>query len=473
MAAGGSAPELFTSICGVFFSESDVGFGTIVGSAVFNVLFVIGLCAVASNTVSSVDPAAYYIFGLGCLALFVADQEVEHWEAAILFVEYLGYVTVMRYNETLQGAATRLFRSKAVSPECNDRARLRAEKVRETARVMFSIKQELWRAAKLGKFSSATQAAVNNFRQLTAGTGKLKALASFVLRQKSEMGGQVRDSVIKVASKPRLPGSPRVQDHAQNEVAIQEVAEKSQETDPDETAKREEQKEEEKEGEEEEEEGGVFDVPDNLQGQIIYWVLLPINVWLAFTIPNCNAKYWKDKWDKIFLVTFFMSLVSIMLFSYFMVWWAAIIGQVIGISDTIMGLTLLAAGTSIPDALSSVYMARAGEGDMAVSSSIGSNVFDILVGLPLPWYARRRGRWKWRIDSRLKARPSHLLRLMKTVLVDFDSTVTVHSEYVVAQVGSDWEGGKEAAELDRHHETALFRLLQTHRCSCCSAWWPP
>jgi len=44
MAAGGSAPELATSFVGVF-KRSDVGFGTIVGSAVFNVLFVIGMCA--------------------------------------------------------------------------------------------------------------------------------------------------------------------------------------------------------------------------------------------------------------------------------------------------------------------------------------------------------------------------------------------------------------------------------------------
>ena len=44
MAAGGSAPELFTSMIGTF-QRSAVGFGTIVGSAVFNVLFVIGLCA--------------------------------------------------------------------------------------------------------------------------------------------------------------------------------------------------------------------------------------------------------------------------------------------------------------------------------------------------------------------------------------------------------------------------------------------
>merc|ERR1719359_2326851 len=49
-----------------------------------------------------------------------------------------------------------------------------------------------------------------------------------------------------------------------------------------------------------------------------------------------------------------------------------------------MGLTILASGTSIPDALSSMYMAKEGRGDMAISSSIGSNVFDILVGLPVP-----------------------------------------------------------------------------------------
>jgi len=50
MAAGGSAPELFTSLIGTF-KESEVGFGTIVGSAVFNVLFVIGMCALFSKEV--------------------------------------------------------------------------------------------------------------------------------------------------------------------------------------------------------------------------------------------------------------------------------------------------------------------------------------------------------------------------------------------------------------------------------------
>ncbi|XP_029462876.1 sodium/potassium/calcium exchanger 2-like [Rhinatrema bivittatum] len=51
-----------------------------------------------------------------------------------------------------------------------------------------------------------------------------------------------------------------------------------------------------------------------------------------------------------------------------------------------MGLTILAAGTSIPDLITSVIVARKGLGDMAVSSSVGSNIFDITVGLPLPWF---------------------------------------------------------------------------------------
>lgn len=51
MAAGSSAPELFTSIIGVFIAKGDVGVGTIVGSAVFNILVIIGLCAMFAGSV--------------------------------------------------------------------------------------------------------------------------------------------------------------------------------------------------------------------------------------------------------------------------------------------------------------------------------------------------------------------------------------------------------------------------------------
>lgn len=57
-----------------------------------------------------------------------------------------------------------------------------------------------------------------------------------------------------------------------------------------------------------------------------------------------------------------------------------------------MGLTFLAAGTSIPDLITSVIVARKGLGDMAVSSSVGSNIFDICVG-----YVHARILW-YRLD---------------------------------------------------------------------------
>ena len=57
MAAGSSAPELFTSMIGVFVAKGDVGVGTIVGSAVFNILFVIGVCGLVTTQVRGVVKA--------------------------------------------------------------------------------------------------------------------------------------------------------------------------------------------------------------------------------------------------------------------------------------------------------------------------------------------------------------------------------------------------------------------------------
>jgi Ca2+/Na+ antiporter len=68
-----------------------------------------------------------------------------------------------------------------------------------------------------------------------------------------------------------------------------------------------------------------------------------------------------------------------------MVSWAARVGCIIGIPEVVMGTLVVAAGTSIPDALGSIAVAKAGEGNMAVANAVGSNVFDIWLGLGLPW----------------------------------------------------------------------------------------
>lgn len=109
-------------------------------------------------------------------------------------------------------------------------------------------------------------------------------------------------------------------------------------------------------------------------------VQAPLHAALHYTIPDCKAK------SSIFLLTFFASITWTAIFSYVMVWMVTLIGFTFGIPDSIMGITFLAAGTSVPDAYASLHVAKLGQADMAVSNSIGSNVFDILVGLALPWF---------------------------------------------------------------------------------------
>ena len=124
--------------------------------------------------------------------------------------------------------------------------------------------------------------------------------------------------------------------------------------------------------------------PPSNGGVVAYmrWIFLfPIVSVLCFTVPDVR----QPGKSKLCYVSFLLSIIWIGGFTYFMVEWAEVIGAEFGIPMVLMGLTLLAAGTSVPDLLSSVIVARMGEGDMAVSSSIGSNIFDITVGLPIPW----------------------------------------------------------------------------------------
>lgn len=95
-------------------------------------------------------------------------------------------------------------------------------------------------------------------------------------------------------------------------------------------------------------------------------------------------KYVFPKKDKVY-ITFFISIILIAFVSWIMVESAVVISEKIGIPKIIIGLTVLAIGTSIPDLMSSIIVAKKGNGDMGVSNAIGSNVFDILVGLGLPY----------------------------------------------------------------------------------------
>uniref|UniRef100_A0A8C6M8X6 Sodium/potassium/calcium exchanger 5 n=1 Tax=Nothobranchius furzeri TaxID=105023 RepID=A0A8C6M8X6_NOTFU len=132
-----------------------------------------------------------------------------------------------------------------------------------------------------------------------------------------------------------------------------------------------------------EEQRSVFSVPESDLKRILWVLSLPVITLLFITIPDCRRRFWK-RW---FVITFFMSAVWIAAFTYVLVWMVTVVGETLGIPDTVMGLTLLAAGTSIPDTVASVIVAREGKADMAMSNVVGSNVFDMLC-LSLPWFIK-------------------------------------------------------------------------------------
>ncbi|KAJ6664090.1 hypothetical protein lerEdw1_008305 [Lerista edwardsae] len=127
----------------------------------------------------------------------------------------------------------------------------------------------------------------------------------------------------------------------------------------------------------------VFTMPEADLKRILWVLSLPIITLLYWTTPDCRRQFWKN-W---FMLTFLMSAVWISVFTYVLVWMVTIVGETLRIPETVMGLTLLAAGTSMPDTVASVLVARKGCGDMAMSNIIGSNVFDLLC-LGLPWFIK-------------------------------------------------------------------------------------
>jgi len=105
-AAGSSAPELFTSLLAVFVTKDEVGVGTIVGSAVFNVLVIIGVSAMLAGSVLELDwrplvrDSAFYALFISVLlvqVLGVTKGEADWWEGLIMLGIYACYILFMAF----------------------------------------------------------------------------------------------------------------------------------------------------------------------------------------------------------------------------------------------------------------------------------------------------------------------------------------------------------------------------------------
>ncbi|TSQ81038.1 Sodium/potassium/calcium exchanger 3 [Bagarius yarrelli] len=278
MAAGSSAPELFTSLIGVFITKGDVGVGTIVGSAVFNILVIIGVCGIFSG--QNISLTWWPLFR----------------DSFYYIISVLALILLMMFSWTLKlGPGTKTFLDQSASEQ--DSAVVIVDELMTLHPHQFSSseRQRLIMSRSLGDSGS--------------GAGEIPGQECLGM-EAAPWGlenGDNMDSETQPLEETRTWGKARTM----------KMVEDIGDSQPKDT-------EEDKEAKEEQ--------------------------------P-------------------FSPLVSIISFT-------------MNIPDVIMGITFLAAGTSVPDCMASLIVARQGMGDMAVSNSIGSNIFDILLGLGFPWALR-------------------------------------------------------------------------------------
>uniref|UniRef100_A0A8C2AJ47 Solute carrier family 24 member 4a n=1 Tax=Cyprinus carpio TaxID=7962 RepID=A0A8C2AJ47_CYPCA len=408
MAAGSSAPELFASIIGVFITHGDVGVGTIVGSAVFNILCIIGVCGIFAGQVVFLTKFSVFrdsiCYILSVVALITVSRHpivflllcVCRWESLILIVMYVGYIIIMKFNTSIQN----YFSGKEDKGVGNGNTVMsEMEHGNEYDSLWDDPSWPLLRPVKPSKeYTRGSVVMVDeiinssppHYRFPEAGLRvmitnhfgpktRLRMASRLIINEQQRLGKMANgvDAVL-VADKKA--------DTMENGSVVEDILTEEPES----------------------EMSSPFILPGEevslshtfrllrsfffcdlmyhvtvggAMDKVKFFVSWPILVLLYFTIPDCA----KPRWERCFMLSFFLSTLWIAIFSYIMVWMVTIVGYTLGIPDVIMGITFLAAGTSVPDCIASLIVARQGLGDMAVSNTIGSNVFDILVGLGVPW----------------------------------------------------------------------------------------
>ncbi|XP_077514386.1 sodium/potassium/calcium exchanger 5-like [Amblyomma americanum] len=323
MAMGTSAPELFSSVFGLFVTEGDIGVSTVLGSAVFNIVGVTGIIGLIIWK-KTVDISWYPVtrdcimFAVTVLALvvFVSDNSVAWWEALIMLLMFIMYIVYMSFDAHIskwsQRKVDKLMMSRREIAD-SETTRKTADETTPliTAQTVIYVEQALEKGDSSGSDSLLDGSSVSENENIL-------------------LSGHVR----KLESGETF---------------------------------------------------SAWSMPSGGSLRLLVWLLVwPGLLLMSLTIPDCR----KPRLRMWFPVTFVAAIAWAGLLSYFCVWMVTVIGDTFGIPETISGITLLAIGTSMPEAITSVIVAKNGLGNMALCNLLGSNVFDILFCLGGPWFVK-------------------------------------------------------------------------------------
>ncbi|KAG8176289.1 hypothetical protein JTE90_004129 [Oedothorax gibbosus] len=311
MAIGTSSPELYSAVIGSFITKGDIGIGTIVGSAVFNILGVTSVTGMLLwNQEVPVDwypisrDSLVYIFSVTTLICIIQDNVVTSVESVLLLMMFAVYIAVMYFNSS----------------------------IKEWGEETVEDIHRWWKKSRRARASS-----LGHKRSLS-----LKAT-------------RIGD--------PRLILVPPSLKKDDSDTATSSDGEES----------------------EDEDDMSPWVVPkDGSSFQLALWLASwPALLVFSCTIPSCRKPN-----EGNYVLTFVCSVVWIGVISYLCSWMVTIISHTFGLPDSVAGITILAAGISVPEIIASIIVVKSGMANMAICNLIGSNIFDILFCLGLPWFIK-------------------------------------------------------------------------------------
>ncbi|KAL3659577.1 hypothetical protein V7S43_015255 [Phytophthora oleae] len=367
MAAGSSAPELFVSLADNVFKKpaESLGVGTIVGSAIFNILIIISLSGLLSGQVLELDwrpllrDSLWYTWAIVVLAFAVWDGSIDVVDSTLMVCSYCSYIAYMGFNERVVNCCCK-------RPEATEVPEKEKDKLMAITKPNGTSSAEISVVVTTGDVqkSLAEEERSHSQNGFLAEQDKLNP----ILRSKYRMF-QAHHLLERTHSSGELvdveaPGQIVVKLSPQEQLSDVAALATDKESLP-----------------------KYFDdvvvPPEGILAKMWFVFTWPIVALARITIPDCRYPAFSGPVG--YSATFVISIAWIGVLSHYTVAFGTKFGCITGIPSALMGLTIIAAGTSIPDALSSILVARDGHGDMAVSNALGSNVFDILFGLGLPF----------------------------------------------------------------------------------------
>lgn len=127
--------------------------------------------------------------------------------------------------------------------------------------------------------------------------------------------------------------------------------------------------------------GGMDNTVSALDGMIL-WIFFLIYLGYLFRMAKAGKEEPKEEKKQLSMWKLFLYTVGgmaiIIIGSNFTVDAATILAQKLDISERLIGLTIVAFGTSLPELVTSVTAAKKGNADIAIGNIVGSNIFNIL-----------------------------------------------------------------------------------------------